>query len=107
MVPTDSNGKRSGFSTARTGTASRPAGMALAVLVPVVVPRAVADDRGIRAIAPDEASRTAAAVVVDGAKDLVHTAQLLPVDARGRIVGPGRAEEQAVAVLDRLEAVLE
>src|SRR4051812_11261640 len=77
------------------------AGLAL-----VVAHAVLAEEPRVRRIAPDEVSRTAAAVVVDGAMPLAHTAQFLPLDAQGRIVGPGRVDEQAEAVLDRLELAL-
>src|SRR5262249_45432775 len=59
-----------------------------------------------RRIAPNEVSRTSAAVVVNGLTALAHTGQILPLDGRGAIIGPGRADEQAAAVLDRLDRVL-
>jgi enamine deaminase RidA (YjgF/YER057c/UK114 family) len=72
----------------------------------VVAQQVLAEEPRLRRIAPDEASRTSAAVVVEGATPLAHTAQILPLDADGKIVGPGRADEQAEAVLDRLELAL-
>ncbi len=45
------------------------------------------------------------AVVVEGA-ELVHTAQVLPIDSEGRIVGKTMAE-QVVAVLNSLDKILE
>src|SRR5947208_3226138 len=56
---------------------------------------AVAAEPQLRGIRSDEASGTSAAVVVDAELPLVHTAQLWPLDERGRIVGPGRADAQA------------
>jgi enamine deaminase RidA (YjgF/YER057c/UK114 family) len=49
---------------------------------------------------------SSAAVVVKADAALVHTAQLLPLDDSGRIVGPDRVDVQVEAVLDRLETVL-
>src|SRR4051794_33707180 len=65
-----------------------------------------AEEPRLRRIAPDERSSTSAAVVVEGTTPLVHTTQVLPLDARGEVVGPGDAETQAGVVLDRLEAGL-
>lgn len=45
------------------------------------------------------------AVVVQGLP-LVHTRQLLPLDAEGKLVGEGSADEQIEQVLTNLEAVL-
>jgi len=45
------------------------------------------------------------AVVVQGLP-LVHTRQLLPLDAEGKLVGDGSADEQIEQVLNNLEAVL-
>ena len=36
----------------------------------------------------------------------MHTSQILPLDASGKIVGRDRADEQAAVVLDKLDAVL-
>ena len=60
----------------------------------------------VRSIAPDDSARTASAVIVPSGMNLAHTAQFLPLDERGSIVGPERAAEQATVVLDRLEAAL-
>src|SRR3954471_1356875 len=65
-----------------------------------------AEEPRLRRIATDEGSKTAAAVVVEGTTPLVHTTQVLPLDARGEVVGPGSAGAQAGVVLDRLEAAL-
>ena len=65
-----------------------------------------AKGQGIRPVRPDDASGTSAAVVVDGALPLVYTTQLFPTDEQGKVIAAGRAEDQASAVLDRLEATL-
>jgi enamine deaminase RidA (YjgF/YER057c/UK114 family) len=70
------------------------------------VSRAEGKEPEVRPIAPDDSARTSAAVVVPEGMNLAHTAQLLPLDERGSIVGPERAEEQAKLVLDRLESTL-
>lgn len=62
--------------------------------------------RQVRSIAPDDSTRTSLAVIVPSATNLAHTAQFLPLDERGSIIGPGRADEQATVVLDRLETAL-
>ncbi|WP_406694911.1 RidA family protein [Singulisphaera sp. Ch08] len=70
---------------------------------------ALADEgekRKVRFIAPDDSAGTSSAVIVPSALNLAHTAQFLPLDERGSIVGPERAAEQAAVVLDRLEAAL-
>ena len=59
----------------------------------------------LRAIRPD-ASRGAAAAVVVEEGQLVHAAMLLPVDAGGRLQGPGNARRQATQVLDNLDLAL-
>ena len=60
----------------------------------------------VRQVRPDSATGTSAAIVVDGAANLAHTEQILPVDADGKVIAPNRADEQAGAVLDRLETTL-
>jgi enamine deaminase RidA (YjgF/YER057c/UK114 family) len=77
-------------------------GLTFAVAPPVA--RAAGD--GVRRIRPDDASATSSAVAVGGDANLAHTDQLLPVDRQGKLVGPGRADEQSEVVLDRLEAAL-
>ncbi len=52
--------------------------------------------------APDGMSQ---AVIVEG-RPLVHTRQLLPLDAAGNLVGDGSVDEQIEQVLDNLDAVL-
>src|SRR5262249_46847414 len=68
---------------------------------------AVMADPGGRWIRPDAASGTSAAVVVDGGLPLAHTAQLWPEVQGGTALGAGRADAQAGALLDRLDAVLQ
>jgi arylsulfatase A-like enzyme/enamine deaminase RidA (YjgF/YER057c/UK114 family) len=63
-------------------------------------------EQALRRITPDAASGTSAAVVVAADTPLAHTTQILPRDAQGRTVAPGRASEQAEAVLERLEQAL-
>jgi enamine deaminase RidA (YjgF/YER057c/UK114 family)/murein DD-endopeptidase MepM/ murein hydrolase activator NlpD len=58
-----------------------------------------------RAFEPDAATGTSAAVEV-GRTPLAHTAQLLPIDARGEVAGRGNAAAQVAKVLDNLEAAL-
>ncbi|SIO58207.1 Enamine deaminase RidA, house cleaning of reactive enamine intermediates, YjgF/YER057c/UK114 family [Singulisphaera sp. GP187] len=60
----------------------------------------------VRSIGPDDSTQTSAVVIVPSSMNLAHTAQFLPLDERGSIVGPERAAEQATVVLDRLEAAL-
>lgn len=74
---------------------------------------AVAEEAGgekkplkVRYIGPDDSARTASAVIVPGPMNLAHTAQFLPLDERGSILGTERAGEQAAVVLDRLESAL-
>src|SRR5439155_16922221 len=63
-------------------------------LLLTVAPRVLAADPELRWIRSDAASGTTAAVVVDAKLPLAHTAQLWPLDERGKIVGPGRADVQ-------------
>ncbi|MBI1917127.1 MAG: DUF1080 domain-containing protein [Planctomycetes bacterium] len=59
----------------------------------------------IRHVDPDDATASSKAVVV-GPVCLAHTAQLLPLDCHGRLVGAKRPDEQAEQVLDNLDTVL-
>ncbi|MBI5394505.1 MAG: c-type cytochrome [Verrucomicrobia bacterium] len=59
----------------------------------------------VRCIDPDKATGTSLAVVVDPAP-LAHTAQLLPLDAAGAVIGKGDAAKQTSAVLAALDAAL-
>ncbi|NOX55483.1 MAG: hypothetical protein GXP27_13805 [Planctomycetes bacterium] len=59
----------------------------------------------IEYLALDAPEGMSQAVVVQGFP-LVHTRQLLPRDAQGQIVGPGKVDQQVEKVLDNLEAVL-
>ncbi|MCI0457130.1 MAG: DUF1080 domain-containing protein [Gemmataceae bacterium] len=54
---------------------------------------------------PDAATGSAKAVVVDPGP-LVHTAQLLPVDGKGAVVGKGQPARQVERVLDDLASLL-
>lgn len=60
----------------------------------------------IKYIRSDAKTGTSAAVEV-GPTALAHTAQLLPVDKAGQLVGPGNAAVQAERVLDNLETSLQ
>ncbi len=59
----------------------------------------------VEPIDPDRAACTSQAVVV-GSAPLAHTAQVLPLDGKGRLAGKGKAEVQISRVLDNLEAAL-
>jgi enamine deaminase RidA (YjgF/YER057c/UK114 family) len=74
------------------------------VALAVVVPSAAQDVR-LRAIAPDTARGTAAAVVVETGA-LVHTALLFPEDGDGRLQHDGNAHAQGAYVLDTLHTAL-
>ena len=65
-----------------------------------------AADPRIRAISADDSSGTASAVVVDGSLALVHTSQILPLDAQQKQVVAENTVRQSEVVLDRLEARL-
>src|SRR5262249_887014 len=65
-----------------------------------------AQESSLRRISPDADSGTSGAIVVDGATGLAHTPMIMPLDAQGNIVGPGRPDDQIAAVLDRLEKSL-
>ena len=58
-----------------------------------------------RLIRPNVERGMSLAVVVDAAP-LVHTAQVLPLDSAGKIVGNGNASAQAAAALENLDQVL-
>ena len=55
-------------------------------------------------IQPAGSQQTAAVIVEHGA--LLHTTQLLPLDASGKLVGAGRIGPQIDQLLDNLETVL-
>ncbi len=59
----------------------------------------------LKCFGPDARTGTSAAVLADDAPQ-VHTAQLLPLDTEGRVVGKGKAAEQAARLLDDLDAAL-
>ena len=59
----------------------------------------------LRCLEPDAATGTSAAVIVDDVP-LVHTAQLLPLDPHGKLVGEGDVAKQADQVLANLAQVL-
>lgn len=61
-------------------------------------------DDGIRRIAADDAA-VARAVVVSG-QELVHTAQLFPLDQHGELIGADNPDKQVQRVLDALVDVL-
>lgn len=54
----------------------------------------------------DPASGSSLAVVVDENAALAHTAQVFPINRRGRLVRTANVARQATAVLDNLDAVL-
>lgn len=60
---------------------------------------------GPQAFGPSPGTGTSAAVRVENVP-LAHTAQLLPVDVRGAVVGKGKAGEQIDHLLDDLDAAL-
>jgi enamine deaminase RidA (YjgF/YER057c/UK114 family) len=59
----------------------------------------------VRYVEPSKETGTSMAVLVNDVAQ-AHTAQLLPLDREGRIVGKGQAGAQAEKVLDNLEAAL-
>ncbi|MDR3635668.1 MAG: RidA family protein [Isosphaeraceae bacterium] len=61
---------------------------------------------GVREVGPNTETQTSSANVVPGSLHLVHTAQLLPLDAGGAVLAPGRPEAQVEAVLGQLDMVL-
>jgi enamine deaminase RidA (YjgF/YER057c/UK114 family) len=63
------------------------------------------DEPSVRYLPFDAPVGMSEAVVVQGLP-LVHTRQLLPLDAEGKLVGEGVADEQIEQVLNNLEAVL-
>ncbi|MBL8796105.1 MAG: RidA family protein [Planctomycetia bacterium] len=64
-----------------------------------------AEPARLRFIDPHEKTGSSQAVVVDGLA-LAHTAQLLPFDAQGKLVGKGDPDAQIQQVLNNLEAAL-
>lgn len=69
------------------------------------VPVQQANEPSVRYLPLDAPAGTSQAVVVQGLP-LVHTRQLLPLDAEGKLVGEGSADRQIEQVLANLEAVL-
>ncbi len=61
---------------------------------------------GVRFIAADDATSPARAAVVP-MQDLLHTAQLLPLNDRGAVVEPGNADRQLEQLFDNLERLLQ
>ncbi len=101
------------------GAAERPP-VGPAIVNPVPAPRLLAQNSAAKIAAkkpstdratelkflePSEATGTSAAVIV-GQNHLAHTAQLLPVDATGRIIGKKDAPLQIERVLDNLQTAL-
>jgi enamine deaminase RidA (YjgF/YER057c/UK114 family) len=81
--------------------------LSAAVTVALFSPHAaLCQESPLRRIAPDPSTKTSSAVVVSGSTPLVHTSQILPRDERGAIISPGRAEGQAVALIEQLERAL-
>ena len=68
-------------------------------------PAKKASDASIQYFPLDAPAGMSQAVVVQG-HPLVHTRQLMPLDAEGKPVGKNAADEQIKQVLDNLEAVL-
>src|SRR5579872_960473 len=64
------------------------------------------DDQIVKYIDPRESEGSSAAVVVPDLP-LVHTAQFLPVDASGKLVGKGQSAAQFESVFDRLHDTLQ
>lgn len=59
----------------------------------------------VRFITPDAATGSSRAVVV-ASRDLIHTAQILPLDQRGQLVGAGDASQQLVQLRANLVRML-
>jgi enamine deaminase RidA (YjgF/YER057c/UK114 family) len=78
----------------------------LAAILIHCAPLEAAEPRGIRVIDGNKATGSAQAVVVDPTA-LAHTAQLLPLDSAGRIVGKDDPGAQIEKVLDNLAAALQ
>jgi len=64
--------------------------------------RAEANDLELRYIQPDDQTKTSSAVVVPAKANLAHTAQILPLNEKGEVVGRDKPEEQIDKVLDLL-----
>jgi enamine deaminase RidA (YjgF/YER057c/UK114 family) len=79
--------------------------MFLALLLSCLAPTLHAQQPGIRQIAPDAATGSSLAVVVNEVP-LVHTTQLLPLNRKGQLVGKGRLDKQVKQVLDNVSAAL-
>lgn len=73
--------------------------------VPDFTPQAAVEP-SVRYFPLDAPEGCSQAVIVQGLP-LVHTRQLLPLDAEGKLVGEGSAEQQVTQVLENLKAVLE
>ncbi|OAI54725.1 hypothetical protein AYO44_14355 [Planctomycetaceae bacterium SCGC AG-212-F19] len=80
--------------------------LVLGAIVTVGAPLGAAEPTGIRVIGGSKATGSAQAVVVDPTA-LAHTAQLLPIDSAGRIVGKDDPAAQVEKVLDNLAAALQ
>ena len=57
-------------------------------------------------IEPNKTTGSSAAVIVDERVPLAHTAQLFPINRRGRLVAATNVVRQATAVLENLDTVL-
>ena len=68
----------------------------------------VAQESPLRSIAPDVATGTSAAVVVDASTASAHTVQIYPRfgTSGGKVMGPIQADQQVQEVLDTLQQVL-
>jgi enamine deaminase RidA (YjgF/YER057c/UK114 family) len=73
------------------------------LLFPALGPAIRAAD--VEAIGRDPISGASQALVVDSVP-LAHTAQMLPLDSRGRLVGKSKPDVQIAQVLDNLETAL-
>jgi enamine deaminase RidA (YjgF/YER057c/UK114 family) len=62
-------------------------------------------EENIRFVDPSDSDGSSAAVVVPD-EPLVHTAQFLPLDEEGGVIGMGRADQQINAVLAHLESAV-
>lgn len=79
--------------------------LALACSNVLISGSAAAKPDAIRCIGADAATGTSAAVIADETA-LVHTAQILPLNRRGELVGKDDASAQSVEVIENLSRVL-
>ena len=93
-----------GCSPGRDETGSSSTTLPNTIVRDMTVPDTV--EPSVRYVALDAPAGMVQAVVVEGFP-LVHTRQLLPLDAKGGLVGDGSVEKQIEQVLANLEAVLD